>query len=319
MRQLPWRILFKEIKMKYMLSSLGCILSMQVIAATPETFTFSGEASLALINNSALSVDELDEVSSQGDSGIQKTAAVTGLWTFNNKAKLTSSYRYNDQDYHQLDSFDLALHQVSIDGTYKWQEKDLGLRYDGAKAKLAGETYLTFQQASIYLGTFLQPQTFLRTSLKIKRKDFAVITRRNANTFGVSTELFHFINDGRTMLMLGLSADKETATDSEFNYGGYGVNTKLSQKFELFGLALKATIGWRFQSKDFQAVSNNDIPSQRESKADKHRHIFHGQWQLNVNEHLVVIGNVEYGDYRSELDSQTYTQTLSTLAIKAQF
>jgi outer membrane receptor for Fe3+-dicitrate len=305
--------------MKYILSGLSCVLSLHLMAATSEPITVNGEVSLGLINNSALSVDELDEVSSQGDSGLQKTAAVTGLWKVNDKAKISASSRYNEKDYNEFDSFDLTLHQVSIDASYQWRKKDLGLRYDGAKAKLAGDSFLSFHQASIYLGTFLQPQTFLRTSAKIKSKKFAVITSRNANAFGASAELFHFINDGDTMFMLGVSADKETATDPQFDYNGYGLSTKLSQKFELFGLAQKVAIGWRFQSKDYQTYLNDEMDSQLESKADEHRKIFHAQWQLDFNKYLALVSNLEYGDYRSQLDSQTYNQTLSSLSIKAQF
>lgn len=289
------------------------------MATTSEPVTLSGEVSLGLINNSALSVDELDEVSGKGDSGLQKTAAVTGLWKINDKAKVASSYRYNEQDYHQFDAFDLALHQVSVDASYQWNKKDLGFRYDGAKANLAGDKFLTFQQASVYLGTFLQPQTFLRTSAKIKRKTFAVITDRNADAIGASADLFHFVNDGSTMFMLGVSLDKETAKDDQFNYSGYGVNTKLSQKFELFGLAQKTAISWRFQSKDFKSYNNEHVSNQTTAKADEHRNVFQAQWQLAFNQHLALISDIEYGDYRSQLDSQTYRQTVSSLSIKAQF
>lgn len=305
--------------MKYILTSLGCVLSLHLMAATSEPVTFTGEVALGLIHNSALSVDELDEVSSQGDSGLQTSAAVTGLWKINQQAKIASSFRYNKQDYQKFDAFDLALHQVSVDASYNWRKKDLGLRYDGAKAKLAGDTFLSFQQANIYMGTFLQPETFLRTSAKIKRKNFAAMTSRNADAVGVSAEVFHFINNGDTMLMLGVSADKETATDAQFNYSGYGVNTKLSQKFELLGLAQKAAIGWRFQSKDFKAYRNDEMPNQPLSKADEHRNVFHAQWQIEFNKHLALVSNLEYGDYRSQLDSQTYSQTVSSMAIKAQF
>ena len=289
------------------------------MAAASEPVSVKGDISIGIINNSALSVDELDEVTAEGDSGIEKTASLTGLWQVNDKMKVSSSYRYNEQDYNEFDAFDLALHQVSVDSSYKWQSKEIGLRYDGAKAKLAGETFLTFQQASIYLGTFLQPQTFLRTSAKVKSKQFADISSRDADAFGVNAELFHFINDGSTMFMLGLSADKETATDEQFNYNGFGVSTKVSQKFELFGLAQKAAIAWRFQSKDFKAYRTDEMSSDMESKADEHRNIVQAQWQLDFNEHLALVSNLEYGDYSSQLDSQTYSQTLSTFAIKAQF
>lgn len=316
---IPGAFLLKEIEMKYFFISLLSTLSLHVMAASTESFTVSGEASLALINNSALSVDELDEVSSKGDSGIEKNAAITGVWQVKNKSKITSSYRYNDKDYREFDAFDLALHQVSVDGSYKWRNKDIGIRFDGAKANLAGESFLTFRQTSIYLGAFLQPETFLRTSAKIKNKAFATVKNRNANAFGASAELFHFVNNGKTMFMFGLSADKENATDTQYSYQGYGINTKVSQKFELFGLAQKAAIAWRFQSKDFESINDSQMQNQTVTKADENRNIIQAQWQLIFNKHLALVSQLEYGDYRSQLASQTYQQTLSSLAIKAQF
>lgn len=290
------------------------------MASTQEPLTINGEVTVGLINNSALSIDELDEVSSEGDTAIEKNATIGALWRVTDKAKISSSYRYNEQDYNALDNFDLALHQISIDSSYQWNKKDLGLRYDGAIANLKGEQFLSFQQASVYLGTFLQPHTFLRTSAKLKTKKFTDLSNRNADAFGASADIFHFMNNGNTMLMLGLSADKESAIDPQYEHNSYGINTKLSQKFELFGLAQKAAIVWRFQSKDYHSFSKDNADNtQNATKTDEHRSIFQVQWQLIFNKHFAIINKLEYGDYHAQLESQTYQQTISSIAIKAQF
>ncbi|SEL33308.1 hypothetical protein SAMN05216262_10968 [Colwellia chukchiensis] len=307
--------------MKYIMASVGALFSMPLLAAVTTTapVTFNGEVSIGVISNSALSIDELDEVSSQADSGIEKNAAVAGVWQVNEQAKISTSYRFQAQDYNEFDAFDLSLHQVSVDASYKWQQKALGLRYDGAKAILAGERFLTFQQASMYLGTYLQPSTFLRTSAKVKRKQFAHVTDRDADAYGANASLFHFINDGKTMFMLAVSADKENAVDPQFSHYSYGVNTKFSQKFTALGFAQTAALAWRFQSKDFQSVSHEQLSNQQMSSRDEHQHVFQAQWQLAFNRYLALESQLEYGDYRSQLDSQTYSQTKSSLAIKAKF
>ncbi|GAA6186816.1 hypothetical protein [Aliiglaciecola sp. NS0011-25] len=297
----------------------ACATSFFTWADTQSAFTFSGKADASAIYNSALSVDELDDVSTQSDSGQKLNAMLQGKWKINDKAQVTSRYAYSQQRYNQYSQYDLELHQFSLDGSYKFTQREFGLRFDGAKARLETGTFLDFQQMSVYLGTFIQPETFLRTSLKFKNKSFTQLYERDANGFGASADLFHFLNNANTMLMIGLSGEIENAHDNQFNYWAAGLNTKLTHKFDMFGLASKVGIGWRYQYKDYESVEVSDLQASYNIQRDENRQVIQADWVLNIFDNLSVVTEVQRGDYKSKVESLTYQQNIASLGLNYTF
>jgi hypothetical protein len=311
------------IKMTLSFGNITCVLALTTsslaLAATQSTFKLNGEVGGGLIFNSALSVDELDEVSSQSDNGYEFNAAVKGKWQLTDKATLSSSYAYNQKIYTEYSQFDLALHQLNIDGSYKFNSSEIGVRVDGASASLAGNTFLNYQQVSLYLGHFVQPETYLRSSVKTKNKSFAELTDRDATGLGASFDIFHFINGANTMLMLGLSAEREDAQDNQFAYSGVGIHTKITHKFNVFGFNSKVGVGLRFQRKDYQTVEVETLPAEGIIQRDENRQVIEANWDLHLLDNLSVMTELEHGDFKSQLKSQTYQQTIASIGLKYTF
>jgi hypothetical protein len=303
--------------------NITCVLALTTsslaLAATQSTFKLNGEVGGGLIFNSALSVDELDEVSSQSDNGYEFNAAVKGKWQLTDKATLSSSYAYNQKIYTEYSQFDLALHQLNIDGSYKFNSSEIGVRVDGASASLAGNTFLNYQQVSLYLGHFVQPETYLRSSVKTKNKSFAELSDRDASGLGASFDIFHFINGANTMLMLGLSAEREDAQDNQFAYSGVGIHTKITHKFNVFGFNSKVGVGLRFQRKDYQTVEVETLPAEGIIQRDENRQVIEANWDLHLLDNLSVMTELEHGDFKSQLKSQTYQQTIASIGLKYTF
>lgn len=302
---------------------MTCVLALTTssltLAATQSSFKLDAEVGGGLIFNSALSVDELDEVSSQSDNGYEFNGAVKGKWQLTDKTKLSSSYAYNQKKYSEYSQFDLALHQLNIDGSYKFNSSEIGVRVDGASASLAGETFLNYQQVGVYLGHFVQPETYLRTSIKTKNKSFAELSDRDASGFGASLDIFHFTNGANTMLMLGLSTEKENAQDNQFAYSGIGIQTKITHKFNVLGLNSKVGVGVRFQRKDYQSVKVGTLPAEDLIERDENRQVIGANWDLHLSDDLSVMTELEHGDFKSELESQTYQQTIASVGLKYTF
>jgi hypothetical protein len=309
--------------MKLFFGNMTCVLALTTssltLAATQSSFKLDAEVGGGLIFNSALSVDELDEVSSQSDNGYEFNGTVKGKWQLNDKTKLSSSYAYNQKTYSEYSQFDLALHQLNIDGGYKFNSSEIGVRVDGASASLAGKTFLNYQQVSVYLGHFAQPETYLRASIKTKNKSFAELSDRDASGFGASFDIFHFINGANTMLMLGLSTEKENAQDNQFAYSGIGIQTKITHKFNVFGLNSKVGVGVRFQRKDYQSVKVGTLPAEDLIERDENRQVIEANWDLHLLDDLSVMTELEHGDFKSELESQTYQQTIASVGLKYTF
>jgi hypothetical protein len=309
--------------MKLFFGNMTCVLALTTssltLAATQSSFKLDAEVGGGLIFNSALSVDELDEVSSQSDNGYEFNGTVKGKWQLTDKTKLSSSYAYNQKTYSEYSQFDLALHQLNIDGGYKFNSSEIGVRVDGASASLAGKTFLNYQQVSVYLGHFAQPETYLRASIKTKNKSFAELSDRDASGFGASFDIFHFINGANTMLMLGLSTEKENAQDNQFAYSGIGIQTKITHKFNVFGLNSKVGVGVRFQRKDYQSVKVGTLPAEDLIEKDENRQVIEANWDLHLLDDLSVMTELEHGDFKSELESQTYQQTIASVGLKYTF
>jgi hypothetical protein len=309
--------------MKLLLTNMTCALALTTstlaLADSNSSFEINGEVGGGLIFNSALSVDELDDVSSQSDNGYEYNAGISGKWHITDKAKLSSSYAFNQKTYSEYSQYDLALHQLGIDSSYKFDKSEVGLRVDGAVASLAGETFLNYQQVSLYLGLFLQPETYVRSSVKVKNKSFADLPERDASGIGASLDVFHFLNGAKTMLMLGLSADKEDALNSQFDYLGLGIHTKISHKFNVFGLSTKVGLGLRFQKKDYPSTVVGTDPAGDVTQRDENRQVIEANWDLQLLDNLTVKTELEYGDFKSQLEGQTYKQTISSVTLQYTF
>jgi hypothetical protein len=123
----------------------------------------------------------------------------------------------------------ITINSTNIDGSYKFNSSEIGLRVDGASASVADKTFLNYQQVSLYIGHFVQPETYLRTSVKLKNKSFAELSDRDGSGLGASLDMFRFMDGANTILMFGL--------DSRMGFG------------------------LRFQNKGYQSVEAENLPA----------------------------------------------------------
>ncbi len=282
-------------------------------------FNLNGEAGAGLIANSALSVDELDDVSSQGDNGYEWFANLGANWRTTENTKLTANYSYKQKQYREFSEYDLALQQLSVDGSYLFSQSELGIRADAASASLAGDTFLDYQQVSVYLGHFIQSQTYLRASVKTKNKHFVNLAERDATGQGATLDLFHFLNGTNTMLMLGLSGEQEQAQATQFSYQGLGLVSKVSHKFSLFGLDSKFALGLRLQQKDYEIVDDASLVAEETADRDETSRIVELDWQLTLLDNLALKTELQHGDFDSQMASQTYQQTQGSVGLTYSF
>lgn len=289
--------------------------SIQVFATDA---TFHADAQIGLTTNSDLAIKELDDISSQSDTGSILKAGVSAELHATDNLKFTPSYRYEQTNYHQLDQYDLALHQYSLDSSYSLSGTDVGIRYDGALAKVAKETFLTLDQVSLYVGHYFNPTTYLRTAIRASDKQFATQSMRDAKGLGLDSNLYYFINQGKTMLLLGASLDRENADSEQFNFKSWGLNTGITHRFKAFDISNKAGLSWRYQDKNYQEVINQSL-TQSEPSRDESRSVVSAFWQLSVFDSLQIVTEAEYGDYQSKLAANTYTQSIASLSLKASF
>lgn len=325
------------------LSTVLCLAictASHAVANEQNTFLIDAEVGAGVFHNSALTVEELDEVSSQGDSGHEFKAVLNTKWHITEGTKVATGYSYNQKNYNEYSEYDISLHQLNLDVTHQFDSFAMGVRVDGAKASLAGQTFLNYQQASVYVGTFLQPETYLRASLQTKNKRFERLPGRDASGVGGHIDLFYFMNDANTMVMIGLNAETEDAEEEQYHYSSIGLNTKITHKFDVFHLPSKAGLGVRYQHKDYQAVTylsseepnspfqdagtpfdraNTQEQYAESVERDEYRTLVEADWQVNITDNLRLTAKFQYGDYHSLIASQTYQQNITSLRLNYRF
>jgi hypothetical protein len=311
--------------MKYLTILVAGLCSSFALAESDNSTEFNASLEAGWTHNSALTVTELDDVSSQQDSGLMLKANLNGKWQVSEKTQLQSSYSYTSQNYNESDQYDLTIHLAAIDGTYSLSWFDLGIRHDAAFASLDGNSFLRFNQTSLYAAKLIGGNTFVRANSKYKTKQFTIANQRDAESVGAGLDVFYFTNSGNTMLTAGLNVEDESATDPLFDFAGVNLNTKLAHDFSLLGMDSQISIAWRYQIRDYDALHSDSVQEdplgidQKPISREDTQHIYQLQWQINLLSNLALKTQVEIGDYSSTLEQQTYAQTVSSISLEANF
>ena len=313
--------------MKHLTILIAGLFSQFALASDNKPIEFHASAETGWSSNSALTVAELDEVSTQSDSGMLLKANLSGKWQMSNKMQLQSNYSYKNQNFTDTNQYDLSMHLASIDANYALSWLTLGMRHDLAIASLDGDRFLRFNQSSLYGLKTLNAKTVIRANGNIKTKSFVNAEHRDAQSLGAGLDVFYFINAGDTMFSSGMNVEEESAVDPQFDFIGLNINSKLSHKFMLLGKNSQLSIAWRYQTRDYkqiatdpQIIDNKPIEqNESESIREDHQHVYQLQWQINLLANLAFKTEVEFGDYQSTLAQQTYQQTVTSFSLEASF
>ncbi|MFQ3220890.1 MAG: hypothetical protein ACI8R9_001497 [Paraglaciecola sp.] len=308
--------------MKYLTILVTTLITQNAVTASenPTEFTASLEAGWS--QNSALTVAELDDVSAKQDSGLMLKTNLNGKWQASEKMFLQGSYAYTSQDYNDSDHYDLSMHLAAIDAAYSLSWFDVGVRHDAAFASLDGERFLRFNQTSLYVAKLIGGDTFVRANSKFKTKQFANARHRNTDSIGAGVDVFYFLHSGDTMVSAGLNVENESATDPKFDFDGINLNTKLAHDFLLLGKDSQLSIAWRYQQRDYDPVQAQTDPltiDENRVIREDNQQTYQLQWQINLLPSLALKTHVEYGDYTSTTEQQTYGQTVTSISIAANF
>lgn len=310
--------------MQYLTILVAALATQLVAAESKSTTDFNASLEAGWSQNSALSVAELDEISTEQDSGLMLKANLNGKWQATEKTTLQGSYSYSSQNYQESDQYDLTIQQVSIDAAYSLPLFDLGVRHDAAFANLDGDSFLDFNQTSLYVAKLIAGNTFVRANSKFKSKQFTHAEQRDAQAIGGGVDVFYFLDSGTTMLTAGVNVEDEKATDAQFDFAGLNFNTKLAHDFLVLGKDSKLSITWRYQKRDYdpvQAQTTTDPLAMEQTQLNREdsQHIYQLQWQIKLLPSLALKTEVEYGDYNSTVEQQTYGQTVTSISLEAKF
>lgn len=294
--------------------SISLLVSLISAAATAATPSIKLDLETGAEYDSNLSVIELDQSSSEGDWAYLLNANISSQWQATNQFKLKTGVSYNSKTYQDYSEFDLTIQQAFVDASYKFQPVTLGYSYRYADAELDGQDFLTLQQQSLYASRLIDQKIFLRAAINNQDKNFPVSNSRNADNQSLAGDAFFFFNQGKSFLTFGLSGETENARTNEFDYDGINIRTSVSHQFQYWNKTHRLQLGWRLDNRNYSAIT----PAIEKKRRDERR-ITSLEWQIETNKWLSLIGKIEAGDYDSNLSSANYSETITSLALKASF
>lgn len=293
---------------------LNILCSAVGVHAATESTSAKLEVSTGVEQDSNLNIVELDQSSQQSDLALLLGLKADGKWQVSEKFALSGGYSYAGKTYQDQSAYDLALHQLSVDASYNAELLTLGASYHYADANLDKKDFLTLQQTSFYAAKLLNEKFYLRSAVNLQNKDFAGRSERNADNVAWVNDGFVFFNQGKSFVSLGFSVENENSKAHELDYQANTLRAKASHQYALWGKPQKLQAGWRYLARDYAGV-NPEIKRERYDSA----HVSEVEWEVDFTDHIAAVTKMEYGQYDSNLPSADYSETRTSVTLKARF
>ena len=236
-------ILFRRF-FKPVLASVACSLilaHMPVALANSEadpkiSWKFSGD--VGMLNDSNVGLDELDQLSTQGDSAITLSANAGAKIQLAERIELRASASLSDKSFNDFDQFDLTTSLFSLQSSYSFSKSKVGggMRY--ISTDLASNSFLSNQQLYAFATHRLNKRWFFRGELNFSDKEFDLESSRDTSREKIGIDAYYFLDGSKRFWSYGLQfADEQTESNNEqFSRDITTLKVKYSQLTNVFGM-----------------------------------------------------------------------------------
>jgi len=275
---------------------------------------YSAEVSAGVLADSDVGLAEIDQTTRQGDlAGVIGLKLDTELKPVK-KLTLRAGYELSDTRYEEFDAFDLQTHRLSAEGEYSFGATTAGVMYNYVDARLDGDGYLTFQQASPYVTHLFNPSFLLRGAYVRSDRDFDTETGRNSTSDELQADGFFLLDGTRRYFVLGGKGGRTDADDEAFSYDNTGLKGRYVQRAALAGRDVKLRLGADFEVRDYAANAPGlDVPRKDETAAAT------AGMQVQLVGPLSVDVNYEYRQRASNVTAADFEENLGTVQLKLNF
>ncbi|MDF0751485.1 surface lipoprotein assembly modifier [Marinobacter sp. 71-i] len=282
-------------------------------------------------HDSNVTVDELNTSADESDQAWVFDAGLEGILKPTERLNVTLGYSLSGRRYQNLGEFDQDIHLLSADVSYDVDPVTVGTSYYYSHATLGSDPFLDFRRASVYLGSLLGEDVYLRGSLQDKRKAFDDSDARDAEIQGASLDAFFFFNQAQSHFLLGLDGDREDAEASAYDNDLLRVRAALVHRFTLAGEDNRLRFGWRYEDREYEEVTvtssspllNDPLAGDLSERSTNERAdrawILEASWRIGLNKVFSVEPSVSWGQYTSNVDSADYDKTVAGVTLRADF
>lgn len=268
------------------------------------------KAGIGYLHDSNVSLTELDTSTGEADQATRFELGINGNIPVSQQLSLKGSYGFTQTRYAEFSDFDTALHR--LEGSINWRiagfDSALSMRHFAAQ--LDGERFLDIRQVSPSIARLIGGQFYLRGAFTGSEKLYAENDVRDASNQAIDVDAYWLLDGMNRYIAAGIRYDDENAEAAEFDYSG--------NRYKLtFGQAIgKATLKARVQleRRDYLNVNEQIDAARRDERLQAGFNL-----EVPLTEYLSLNGDARYSDYRSNLESASYDETVYTITLAATF
>lgn len=294
---------------------LACAAFAAPSSAAPQSKSrFSAEVSAGIAADSDVGIAELDQTTREGDIASVLGLKLDGEVKPASKLTLRGGYELSDTHYQDFDAFNLQTHRLSADAEYAFGAATAGVMYTYVDARLDGDGYLTFQQASPYMTHLFNKNFLLRGAYARTDRDFDTETGRNSTSDEIQIDGFFLLDGTKRYFVLGGKGGQTGAEDEAFSYDNTGLKGRFVQRADFAGRDVKLRLGADFEVRDYAANAPGlTVPREDETAAAT------AGMQVQLTGPLSVDFNYEYRQRDSNVTAAEFEENLGTVQLKLTF
>jgi hypothetical protein len=275
----------------------------------------SFEVSAGAEYDSNVSVAAIDANTGADDFAAVLDAKIGFETELGDNTEFNLGYNFSQSLHDQFSNFDIQTHFASADISHDFGAFDAGAAYRFAYSRLGGAGFLTLQQFSPYVSTFLAKKLFVRGAYTYSDKDFENRVDRDSTVHAGGADIYFFADGVRRFFVVGYKYEDEDAFDPQFDFQANHFKARFTQRFPVGSRDAKFKLGWRYEMRDYSSLTSTPLGVMR----DDDRHRFQAEVEIPITD--IVFGNIEYeySDYSSNLASADYSQNLVSARLGARF
>lgn len=320
--------------MRFSMALIGVLLmnmTFLVFAETIPGLTWSSSIEAEREYDSSVSLEQIDRVSHESDYANQLKWAAAGQWQANKSLQFDASYNGRHRVYDQFSEFDLDQHHLAFTSKYTYADVGYSYRYDHARAKVDGDSFLKFSQSTLAIDKLFKSRYFIRGAVSSSKNDFSQLSERNANAILVAMDALVFFYRGNSHIGFNISVEDETAQANLYDNTTESLSVTYQYKFTQAVLPTTFISSVQYSRKRYDtfavdaAGDEDELLIERDSsdvgnatRVDNRIQLSAGL-ELALNDWLVLMVKADYSDNASNYSPVDQREHLMSLGIKASF
>ncbi len=263
--------------------------------------------------DSNLTVDAIDTNSNIGDEAFIFDATAGFDFVDNEKTRLSAGYDFYYSAHGELETFDMVIHGVNVDGGYTVGRTDFGLTLMYNDISLGGDDFLGLTTVRPNIGYLLESnKVYLIGSYEYQKQDFdqVALMARDSKRHSFSVKSIFILGGGRTVTT-GYEFSNQDAMDQGFSYNGHLFDVSLKLPIDIFNRETIVRSEYRFQSRGYDDASLNYNPEVRDDK----RHTISAKWEIPIKNGFKGEVEFEYINSNSNYSPIDYNESVTSFRI----